>query len=227
MAQQFFQIVCRLGIFMVCARLLIHFRAKESYEKYLKLLVSVMILIQLFLPLGNFLSAEKKEAGLKELEGIRQEFEAELERAQLQAQEADRMLEQMTLEELQRRVEEEREKAQAGKEEGTIGEGQTGEGTKGTEGEKTGEQAEKEKEEGTIGERQTGEGTEGRKTGEQTEKEEGTTGEGQTGEGTKGTEGGKAGEEKQTKGEQEKWIGEISVEVEKIQPIGGQNTGNG
>lgn len=123
MAQQFFQIVCRLGIFMVCARLLIHFRAQESYEKYLKLLVSVMILIQLFLPLGNFLSAEKKEAGLKELEGIRQEFEAELERAQLQVQEADRMLEQMTLEELQRRVEEEREKEQAEKEkeEGTIG----------------------------------------------------------------------------------------------------------
>lgn len=202
MAQQFFQIVCRLGIFMVCARLLIHFRAQESYEKYLKLLVSVMILIQLFLPLGNFLSAEKKEAGLKELEGIRQEFEAELERAQLQVQEADRMLEQMTLEELQRRVEEEREKEQTGKEEGTIGEGQTGEGTEGTEGRKAGEQAEKEKEEGTIGERQTGEGTEG-------------------------TEGGKAGEEKQTKGEQEKWIGEISVEVEKIQPIGGQNTGNG
>ena len=198
MAQQFFQIVCRLGIFMVCARLLIHFRAQESYEKYLKLLVSVMILIQLFLPLGNFLSAEKKEAGLKELEGIRQEFEAELERAQLQAQEADRMLEQMTLEELQRRVEEEREKAQAGKEEGTTGEGQTEE----TEGGKTGEQAEKEKEEGTIGE-------------------------GQTGEGAKETEGGKTGEEKQTKGEQEKWIGEISVEVEKIQPIGGQNTGNG
>lgn len=183
MAQQFFQIVCRLGIFMVCARLLIHFRAQESYEKYLKLLVSVMILIQLFLPLGNFLSAEKKEAGLKELEGIRQEFEAELERAQLQVQEADRMLEQMTLEELQRRVEEEREKEQAGKAEGI--------------------------------------------TGEQAEKEEGTTEEGQTGEGMKGTEGGKTGEEKQTKGEQEKWIGEISVEVEKIQPIGGQNTGNG
>lgn len=202
MAQQFFQIVCRLGIFMVCARLLIHFRAQESYEKYLKLLVSVMILIQLFLPLGNFLSAEKKEAGLKELEGIRQEFEAELERAQLQVQEADRMLEQMTLEELQRRVEEEREKEQTEKEEGTIGERLTGEGTEGTEGRKAGEQAEK-------------------------EKEEGITGEGQTGGGTKGTEGGKTGEEKQTKGEQEKWIGEISVEVEKIQPIGGQNTGNG
>ena len=199
MAQQFFQIVCRLGIFMVCARLLIHFRAQESYEKYLKLLVSVMILIQLFLPIGNFLSAEKKEAGLKELEGIRQEFEAELERAQLQAQEADRMLEQMTLEELQRQVQEEREKEAAEQEEGTTGEGQTGEGT---EGRKTGEQAEK-------------------------EKEEGTTGEGQTGEETEGTEGGKAGEEKQTKGGQEKWIGEISVEVEKIQPIGEQNTGNG
>ncbi len=182
MAQQFFQIVCRLGIFMVCARLLIHFRAQESYEKYLKLLVSVMILIQLFLPLGNFLSAEKKEAGLKELEGIRQEFEAELERAQLQVQEADRMLEQMTLEELQRQVQEEREKAQA----------------------------EKEKEEGTTGEGQT-EGTEGGKAGEQAEE----TGEGIT------------GGEKQTKGEQEKWIGEISVEVEKIQPIGRQNTGNG
>ena len=63
MAQQFFQIVCRLGIFMVCARLLIHFRAQESYEKYLKLLVSVMILIQLFLPPWKFPVGGKKGGG--------------------------------------------------------------------------------------------------------------------------------------------------------------------
>ena len=44
-----------MGIFLICAQMLIHFRPNGSYVKYLRLLVSLMILIQLMEPLGKFL----------------------------------------------------------------------------------------------------------------------------------------------------------------------------
>ncbi|MDE6926541.1 MAG: hypothetical protein K2P59_15025, partial [Acetatifactor sp.] len=50
-----FQTICRIGIFMICAQTVIHFRPQESYEKYLKLLVSAMVLIQMFLPVSRLL----------------------------------------------------------------------------------------------------------------------------------------------------------------------------
>ncbi len=39
-----------VGIFLICAQLLIHFRPDGSYVKYLRLLVSIMILVQLLEP---------------------------------------------------------------------------------------------------------------------------------------------------------------------------------
>lgn len=46
----FFNSICRVGIFMICAQTIVHFRPNGSYEKYIKLLVSVMILIQILKP---------------------------------------------------------------------------------------------------------------------------------------------------------------------------------
>lgn len=48
--------VCRAGVFILCAQVLIHCRPNSSYEKYLKMLVSAMILLQLFLPVSRLLS---------------------------------------------------------------------------------------------------------------------------------------------------------------------------
>lgn len=45
--------ICKTGIFIICAQVLLHFRPKASYEKYLKMLVSAMILIQLFIPVSE------------------------------------------------------------------------------------------------------------------------------------------------------------------------------
>lgn len=115
-----FQTICRVGIFMICAQAVIHFRPRESYEKYLKLLVSIMVLIQLFLPVGSFLlggSAEEMLAGLEEFRGA---LEQEMETAAREAEAADAMLEEMTLEEVRRRVEEQRQAA--GTEEESAGE---------------------------------------------------------------------------------------------------------
>lgn len=101
-----FQTICKLGIFMICAQAIIHFRPRETYEKYLKLLVSAMILIQLFLPIGSFLLGGGMEQTLKRLEQLRTQLEQEMDSAAREAADTDKLLEQMTLEEIRKRVEE-------------------------------------------------------------------------------------------------------------------------
>ena len=95
-----------MGIFMICAQAVVHFRPKESYEKYLKLLVSVIVLIQVFLPIGSFLLGDGRQNAAKALEQFGQELEQGLEDAAGDAAAADELLEQMTLEEVMRRLEE-------------------------------------------------------------------------------------------------------------------------
>lgn len=105
MRSALFQAICRTGIFMICAQAIVHFRPQESYEKYLKLLVSVMVLIQLFLPLGSFLAGIRGEAAAGQLEDFRQSLEQSMEEARQKAEETDVLLERMTLEEVRRRME--------------------------------------------------------------------------------------------------------------------------
>ena len=54
--------VCRIGVFVICAQTLIHCRPNGSYEKYLKMLLSAMILIQLVLPIGRILTGTGEES---------------------------------------------------------------------------------------------------------------------------------------------------------------------
>ena len=106
MQNLFFQAICRVGIFMICAQAMIHFRPQEAYEKYLKLLVSVMVLIQLFLPIGSFLLGGGGQEAKDMLERFRQELGQSMAEAEKKAAETDAVLEQMTLEELRKRLEE-------------------------------------------------------------------------------------------------------------------------
>lgn len=53
--------ICKMGIFMICAQAIVHFRPKASYEKYLRLLVSAMLLVQVFLFVGGIFSLKGKE----------------------------------------------------------------------------------------------------------------------------------------------------------------------
>lgn len=112
MLDAFFQAICRVGTFMICAQAIVHFKPNESYEKYLKLLVSVMILIQLFLPLGSLFVKGDRQETARQLEAFRESLEEGMRYAEEQAAETDRILEQMTLEEVQRRMEE--QEAEAG-----------------------------------------------------------------------------------------------------------------
>uniref|UniRef100_UPI004057AAAB hypothetical protein n=1 Tax=Acetatifactor sp. TaxID=1872090 RepID=UPI004057AAAB len=47
------KIICQIAIFMICAQAIVHFRPKVSYEKYLKMLLSAMIMIQILASIGG------------------------------------------------------------------------------------------------------------------------------------------------------------------------------
>ena len=100
------QTICRIGIFMICAQAVVHFRPQAAYEKYLKLLVSAMVLIQLFLPVSRLLFHGSGEELEKETQAFLEGLEEELSAAESRAYETDALLEQMTLEEIRRRAEE-------------------------------------------------------------------------------------------------------------------------
>lgn len=116
MGNTLFQAICRMGIFMICAQAVVHFRPKEAYEKYLKLLVSVMVLIQVFLPIGNFLLGEGGQDAADALKQFGLEMEERMREAEQEAAAADEILEEMTLEEVFRRLEEQRTKEREGQE---------------------------------------------------------------------------------------------------------------
>lgn len=100
----FFQTICRVGIFMICAQAIVHFRPQETYEKYLKLLVSIMVLIQLFLPVGSLLFGDGGQETAQALEQFKQELEESMREAEKNAQYTDALLQQATLEEVRRQV---------------------------------------------------------------------------------------------------------------------------
>lgn len=55
--------ICQIGVFMICAQTFVHFCPKGAYEKYLKMLVSIMILVQILSPLSAILGGKGQDIG--------------------------------------------------------------------------------------------------------------------------------------------------------------------
>lgn len=53
-----FETIRKVGIFMICAQMIVHLKPNESYEKYLKLLMSVMVMVQIIFPIMQFLGSD-------------------------------------------------------------------------------------------------------------------------------------------------------------------------
>ncbi len=96
--------IVRMGIFMICAQVLIHFRPNGSYEKYMKLLVSVMVLVQIFFPVMNLFLGEGQEME-ERVVWFEEKIEESRKEALKNAGEAEGVLNRMTLEELRRQIE--------------------------------------------------------------------------------------------------------------------------
>lgn len=105
MLDQFFDNICRVGVFVLCAQTIVHFKPKEVYEKYLRYLVSVMVLIQLFLPISGFLLGGGNEAIDKALKQFEEELRSGMKLAEENAKIVDEKLESMTLEEVRKQME--------------------------------------------------------------------------------------------------------------------------
>lgn len=56
MAKEAFEIMKRASIFMILAQTIIYFRPQESYEKYLRLLIHLMLIVVLFFPVVELLN---------------------------------------------------------------------------------------------------------------------------------------------------------------------------
>lgn len=65
----------QVAIFLICAQTLLHFRARDSYEKYIKLLISMMLLILMAEPFLDLISMKEGTGFADKIK----EYEEELE----------------------------------------------------------------------------------------------------------------------------------------------------
>ncbi len=89
--------VAQIAIFMICARTLLHFRAKESYEKYLKLLVSLMLLVLLVEPLMETFGKGSEGEFLQRIQLYNFQLQDILKNEELNNEEISEILSHMTL----------------------------------------------------------------------------------------------------------------------------------
>lgn len=98
------QYICKIGIFIICAQVLIHFRPNGSYEKYLKMLMSAMILLQMFLPISNLFTGDGEKSLAARVAWFQSQMEQSMDQVMEDHAAGERILEQMTLQEVQSRI---------------------------------------------------------------------------------------------------------------------------
>lgn len=79
MADSFFEVIKRIGIFMVIGQSLLHFAPSAVYARYLKLLIRLMVIVQLAVPLLSLGSFDAGRA-MQEAESFYREALTGLER---------------------------------------------------------------------------------------------------------------------------------------------------
>lgn len=96
------QITKQTGIFIVCAQMILHFKAAECYEKYIRLLISIMVLAQVIVAVSAVFG---KEGGIffdGRVAYYQRLLAESMEEADMEKMEA--ILERMTMAEVQARV---------------------------------------------------------------------------------------------------------------------------
>jgi len=58
------ELLKQVGVFMVCAQTILHFKPQQKYDKYLKLLVGIMVLAQLTMPIISAISGKEHPTDL-------------------------------------------------------------------------------------------------------------------------------------------------------------------
>lgn len=88
--QWLYRVVGQAGIFLICAQTIVHFRPKEAYEKYLKLLLSVMLLTQLLQPVLTVFGGGAEQNAQAQVEEFTEALQSVLTRASEQAKKSQK-----------------------------------------------------------------------------------------------------------------------------------------
>lgn len=95
----------QVGNFIICAQTLIHFRPNESYGKYMRLLVSVMVLVQLVIPIFSFFQIGSNELFTESIASYENSMRDQMDIVNITGVMAEEKLEILTKQELQERIE--------------------------------------------------------------------------------------------------------------------------
>lgn len=98
------RIVGQVGIFMICAQAVLHFKPAESYGKYIRLLISLMVLVQLIVPVLEIFGASGKAAFSGRVAFYDEELVKHMEEVNITSVSAEKLLEKLTLEEIKTRI---------------------------------------------------------------------------------------------------------------------------
>lgn len=95
----------QVAIFLICAQTLLHFRANDSYEKYIKLLLSMVLLLLLAEPFLSLLNMESGTGFMDKIYGYEQKLEMMMENGLLKEEEVEDFLVNLTTEKVEQGVE--------------------------------------------------------------------------------------------------------------------------
>ena len=130
MGGKLLQIIRQVGIFMICAQMILHFKPSENYGKYIKLLISIMVLVQLFLPAMEIFGGGGNGSFQSKMGFYTDILDKSMEEVNITSVTAEKMLEELTMKEIKTRINNqnlagEEEKTQEGdaEREGTEAEG--------------------------------------------------------------------------------------------------------
>lgn len=98
------QSIKQIGVFMICAQVILHFKPSVKYEKYLKLLLSVMVLVQILIPVVNAFSGKSSVDFYMRIEEIQTEIDKNMEQLEIENAINEENILNQTLEEIKLRI---------------------------------------------------------------------------------------------------------------------------
>lgn len=104
MGDRLLEVIKQVGIFMICAQMILHFKPSDRYNKYIKLLISIMVLVQLAVPVMGILGGKGTQGFLEKVNFYSASINEGLKDANITSANAEILLNEMTMEEVKTRL---------------------------------------------------------------------------------------------------------------------------
>ena len=95
----------QVAVFLICAQTILHFRAKDSYEKYIKLLIRMMLLLLLAEPFLKLFDTKENGSFWDKIATYEQSMEEVMGSGFLQEEEIEQLLQGITRQKVEAGVE--------------------------------------------------------------------------------------------------------------------------